>query len=114
MQQLDIELDNGEWVILSITRRGYLSVLCFKDCSRGRSMFGLAGSKLVARESLTEWVHTLCEARGAETSRLRLPQPGKAKHEASKAIPVGMNGLTVWLLCVIGVMVTLGHPGIVI
>jgi hypothetical protein len=62
MTTLDLEMDSDERVVLTITQSGGLSVQVYKDSSRGRPLWALNGSALVAPDDLRVWAATLHEA----------------------------------------------------
>lgn len=80
---LDIELDNGGRVVLSILKSGDLSIQTYRSCLRGRSLWRLEASAIVGQADLAEWSATLCEAllAGAANSR---KQPLTAHEKGEK------------------------------
>jgi hypothetical protein len=62
VRQLDIEMDDGGRVVLTIMRSGRLSIQTFRESSlRSKSLYQLAGAAVVDRRDLAEWAETLHE-----------------------------------------------------
>jgi hypothetical protein len=71
VRQLDIELDDGSRAVLTVTRRGSLSVQVYKDSSRGRPLWALSGAATIGADVVREWADTLHE-KTRETPRQKI------------------------------------------
>jgi hypothetical protein len=58
---LDVEVDSGERVVLTIVEDGSLSVQVYTESSRGRPLWSLAGTAVVDRADMADWTQTLHE-----------------------------------------------------
>jgi hypothetical protein len=74
---LDVETDGGGRIILTITRNGALSVQSYSGCSKGRPLWGMSGSALVAPADLKDWADTLHEM--LRSNRTPAPAPGQGE-----------------------------------